>query len=567
MSSPSNWVKFANHLHTLPSEANKMVDQPTVKKKIPPKPQSKQEKKKKGPSKPQPAWLFPADEENPVLNPREKSHAEVERAIKDREKAVDYMQRRVHGVPDRPAPDPLLLTLIGIFLTDFGFNSTSRLFTNERQARQTLNGWEEALGKKIDKKTPKLEQIFRDWHREWAIKQDEETSSSESSSEASSGEESETEAQKKLEEPRNSNDSDSTSAVSDVEMKDAPLPKKAKKKSTSKKIPVPSSSSSSSTSDSDADDEKENAAPMIEIVPKRDSKSAAARPTVGEMVNKLKRKARSTPSSSASADIEDEPPVKVKKVKTGSVVSKPTTSAKRPKAEKGKTKSTFPPSTKPLKALKAAKAKADDKVALDPSSSGSSAEFSEPDSGEQPASRWLPDIALSPIVATRSSPNDNTSDSDSDGPDDKKLPRGATLPKIPTILSDSSATINGDSKKPSANVSPSSDSSSATSSSSEDFDAAPAKKPMAVTAPTKLTEVRKHKGAKPTPLAELSKSADAEAHPSNKYQSYTYADKAYKDLSVTRGKGFTKEKNKKKRGSYRGGPIDTSGGKSYKFED
>lgn len=35
---------------------------------------------------------------------------------------------------------------------------------------------------------------------------------------------------------------------------------------------------------------------------------------------------------------------------------------------------------------------------------------------------------------------------------------------------------------------------------------------------------------------------------SNAYIPYDYADRAYQDLSVTRGKGFTKEKNKKKRG-------------------
>lgn len=35
---------------------------------------------------------------------------------------------------------------------------------------------------------------------------------------------------------------------------------------------------------------------------------------------------------------------------------------------------------------------------------------------------------------------------------------------------------------------------------------------------------------------------------SNAYVSYDYADKAHQDLIVTRGKGFTKEKNKKKRG-------------------
>ena len=78
---------------------------------------------------------------------------------------------------------------------------------------------------------------------------------------------------------------------------------------------------------------------------------------------------------------------------------------------------------------------------------------------------------------------------------------------------------------------------------------------------------RKHVGAKQTPLAELSAKATADSHISNAYRSYDYAEKAYKDLSVTRGKGFTKEKNKKKRGSYRGGPIDISGGKGFKFDD
>jgi hypothetical protein len=54
---------------------------------------------------------------------------------------------------------------------------------------------------------------------------------------------------------------------------------------------------------------------------------------------------------------------------------------------------------------------------------------------------------------------------------------------------------------------------------------------------------------------------------SNAYVPYDYAEKAHQDLIVTRGKGFTKEKNKKKRGSYRGGHIDIEGKKGIKFED
>jgi hypothetical protein len=45
-----------------------------------------------------------------------------------------------------------------------------------------------------------------------------------------------------------------------------------------------------------------------------------------------------------------------------------------------------------------------------------------------------------------------------------------------------------------------------------------------------------------------------------------YGAKAHQDLIVTRGAGFRKEKNKKKRGSYRGGEI-TMQVHSFKFDD
>jgi hypothetical protein len=54
---------------------------------------------------------------------------------------------------------------------------------------------------------------------------------------------------------------------------------------------------------------------------------------------------------------------------------------------------------------------------------------------------------------------------------------------------------------------------------------------------------------------------------SNAFVPYDYAQKAHQDLIVTKGKGFTKEKNKKKRGSYKGGYIDVEGKKGIKFED
>jgi len=45
-----------------------------------------------------------------------------------------------------------------------------------------------------------------------------------------------------------------------------------------------------------------------------------------------------------------------------------------------------------------------------------------------------------------------------------------------------------------------------------------------------------------------------------------YGAQASRDLIVTRGDGFRKEKNKKKRGSYRGGEI-TLQSHSFKFDD
>ena len=64
---------------------------------------------------------------------------------------------------------------------------------------------------------------------------------------------------------------------------------------------------------------------------------------------------------------------------------------------------------------------------------------------------------------------------------------------------------------------------------------------------------------------------DIEVHPgvaSNAFNAgeLNYGAKAHKDLIVTRGEGFRKEKQKKKRGSYKGGVIDFEA-RSFKFTD
>jgi hypothetical protein len=554
-------------IYSSDSKHLEMAETASTKVKIPPKPQPQQKKKKKNaPDKPQPTWLFPPDEENPVLNPKPKTDEDTIRETQEREKALNYMKRRVHAAPDRPGPPPQLLTLVGIFLSDFGFNSTSRLFTNERKARQELNGWEDAIGKKIEKGTPTLEGIYRDWYREWKIRQKDETSSSESGSETSS--ESESGVELSTKEATNSSSDDDSEASSDglggsdVEPKETPKGKKGKAKN--KRITT--SSSASITSESDADDEDEKVKPLPSVSKKaaNTAKQTATKPTMGAMINNLKRKAASSSSnSSESTSSSDE--------------------EKLPRTKKSKTTSN---STTAPAVLPAGPKKVDTKPSVEESSSSSSGSSASDSESSSPPEKSTVKISKGrasgkigkPALVPDSSESASSPASDSDSESDALLPPSTRKSEVPIKAnaqpaslvqapsSDSSATINGDSKKPSVSISSASESSSATSSESSESDSeSPSKSSLKKPAVQKTK--RKHEGAKQTPLAALSANATGDSYISNKYQNYDYAERAYKDLSVTRGKGFTKEKNKKKRGSYHGGAIDTAGGKSFKFED
>jgi hypothetical protein len=86
--------------------------------------------------------------------------------------------------------------------------------------------------------------------------------------------------------------------------------------------------------------------------------------------------------------------------------------------------------------------------------------------------------------------------------------------------------------------------------------------------PDPVTFQGKNKRKQNEPFSRISK--DIKVDPrfaSNDYIPIDYSQRAYEDLVVTKGKGFTKEKNKKKRGSYRGGLIDISQKKGVYFDD
>ncbi|KAF2239233.1 hypothetical protein EV356DRAFT_502229 [Viridothelium virens] len=163
------------------------------------------------------------------------------------------------------------------------------------------------------------------------------------------------------------------------------------------------------------------------------------------------------------------------------------------------------------------------------------------------------------------SKSDNSSENESDSlPNPEKVP-----PKVEAKQSKGTLGLYASDSAASASSSTIKGSPIKTTESSEPTDTRPLKRkredpPVASTSFNNPQKLNKH-GKEP--FSRIPK--DTQVDPrfaSNKYVPYDYADRAYQDLSVTKGKGFTKEKNKKKRGSYRGGAIDTTP-KGIKFDD
>ena len=283
-------------------------------------PSRKKKKKKNAPDRQQPEWMFPPEEDNPVLNPKPKSEAQRLKNEKDREQAIKFLRYKSVTAPMKAAPPDLLLTLVGAFLTSYGFDSTSRIYTTQLHSRKKLDEWRTEIGVKLPKDFPDLVKIFKEWHKGYQEKlQVEETSSSDSQesddakmlrrakkatkanakAEAKAKEAAVAEVIAKNVTSSSGSESSSEEINSDVEMKDVTsAPKTAKKLNKSSKISSSSKSTSSSSSDSDADDEKENAGAQLPIP------AASRKPTVNGLVNKLKRKA--SPSGSSISKSESE---------------------------------------------------------------------------------------------------------------------------------------------------------------------------------------------------------------------------------------------------------------------
>lgn len=482
-------------------------------------------RKKNAADRQQPEWLFPAPEQNPAFKPH---HELSEKEKLEKEKSIDFLKRRAAGAPTKPAPPVQLLNLIAVFLAEYNFLSTGRMFANERRARSKIDGWKDETGGKLENGMPTLAKIYKEWHKEWEERRVLDMTSSDEDDDAATKREKmlkkrdakKTESQKsKSKDDSTSSSGTSSSEDSDVEMADAPPVKKtgAKKKSSS------SSSSSTTSSESDADDEKE--VPSV----------GSSLPKVKATSSALKRKAASSSSSSGSdsSSSSNEVP-KSKKVKT---ITAPETDSDSSSSESDH-----------KEASKSTKATSSNDATSSSSSSGSDSDSdSDSDSGES--------VAKKTPLPESSSDSSDSSDSSSESADEAPATK-----KKQVSNSDSSATLTNAKKGSSAT------SSDSDTSSSESEDATAKQNLSPPLPPTPVAKLPRKKVNEP--FSRIPKDIKVDKRlASNAYVPYDYAQKAHEDLIITRGKGFTKEKNKKKRGSYKGGYIDVEGKKGIKFDD
>ena len=504
-----------------------MADEKVEDKKIPKKPdaaasngqpeQQKKKKKKNAPDRPQPAWLFPPDEENPVLNPKAKPEKQVQKETKERLEAIDFLNHKAASAPMTDAPPSELLSLVGAFLTSFGFNSTCRIFTQEWQAKgKILDSYNaEDVGKKIPKDTPGLLKIYKKWRLEQGpAKAAEEPSSSEDSEE---NEPAKPRRGKSKDEPLDDSSSSSSSSDSDDAMsldgkpsgkatkgKQAPgIGANGMKKTVSIKG-EPQDSDDSSEADSSGDDWKlkARAKPTHQAAKSKNPTSKAA-------ANSDSSPTKSSSDSDANDDKETEVPQK--KSKKGATDSVPKNNLKRnashgtheteitPGAGNSKVKIPAPSTEPPSKKTK----------------------------GEKPADPVKKDEER-PKKKAKFQKNTAAADRTEDG--GEKIPNGVEKAAESVDKAEPKHKPTKKAKK----------------------DSPPALSQDALPAPSK-DEPEKPKREKKKPNAPFQRiSSDTKVDPkyaSNAYVPNDYSERAHQDLSITKGRGFIKEKNKKKRGS------------------
>ncbi|KAI0839729.1 hypothetical protein F5Y06DRAFT_13483 [Hypoxylon sp. FL0890] len=450
-----------------------------------------------------PAWLF-SNNSNSSSAPLPSTNTAPTMAKKT-QKPQKSVKPTASSASRDDTPPAQLMDLVESFLSDQGFDNAHREFQKHRAKK----GWKEQGSKKHKDKTHhSLVSVFQTWK----------TFSSQGNTPVLPKEDPMQKITKVSSDSSDSSDdssseSESDSDSDDVAMADAPAAEQS------------SSSESSSSDDSDSESESDEEAKPTKSVP----------PAVKNGVNPLKRKAESDSESSSESDSDDD-------------MSDSSSEDERPQAKRAKTTESS-----------------------DESSSSSSSDSSEDESSEdedeaKPKSKADDDDDES-SSSSESESDDSDSESDAEPKVDLKEAAQVPLPESDSSSSESESESDSDEK---AQGQPKDSSGSDTS---VTLDKVSPDAPLPPDPTTLKSNNRGKNGAKNgkgqnQPFSRIRK--DVEVDPrlsSNAYVSHGYGEKAHQDLIVTKGKGFTKEKNKKKRGSYKGGPLDIHKSRSIKFED
>ena len=474
--------------------------------------------------RPEPGWLFLLAE---ALSQEKKSEELKIKEEDEKQNIIKWLQQTSTITPEQAAPPAHLLQLVNSFLTTFGFNSSAKLLALECDARKVLPGWDNEVNVAEDSS---LIQIYDSWRKDQKPEDIKLPSSDESDSSDSGDSSDNTEDSEDSEESEDAEESEGAeeSENEKTNIKSTIGAKLMPNGSIIKAKAISSSSESSSSSDTSSDSgsggeselEDETEAPKAPVL------DAGSSPTTT-----LKRKAEDLSSSedsgSDTGSDSSEGDAPSKKAKTSTVNS---TSAAIPRI-------TVPDS--PAKTSNIAKASS-----ASSSSSGSSSS-SDSDSGEDSDAQESMEEDIKATthpaasgLAVKTKLDRKFSNSDSSTTLKAISPQKTTKPADTFSLSESSDSDSSSSSDNEADNKPTKIEIGVKRKSP------PSARPAAIPTPAKLPKTTS------TPFSRIP--ADTKVDPrfaSNKYISYDYANRAHQDLIVTKGKGFTKEKNKKKRGA------------------
>lgn len=291
-----------------------------------------------------------------------------------------------------------------------------------------------------------------------------------------------------------------------------------------------SESSDSDSDDSDDESEKDEVeAALVDVEAEEtsddssDEESSDSEPAAVKPVEKsTKRKRAATPSSSGSSSDDDSSSSDESDARPAKKTKVAETKAGASDSDSSSSDSSSDDSSSSDSDSDSSDSAADDSSSSDSSSSSDDSSSSESESEEEPAP---PPVK---VKKEKKEKKDKTA----------KTPLGAIIrenyPK--ETGSQSSATLQGDSPEV-----------------EEEADVEmggihPDRLKQSQFAPTTRKEVAANGKKAVVPFSRIPADQKIDPRFSNEYVSYDYADKAYQDLVVTKGKGFTKEKNKKKRG-------------------